>query len=127
MKWSPMKPLLDLFSTVAEIDWARCTGGENGSLRPPFIVWRFKHVDEKLDALIVASVRTYEGNVAWKIERNSRNWIIEPEHFASFANNFKLDVDAMIAFGKRYPDETRKMIADADALAEHMRRVLLPH
>jgi hypothetical protein len=123
---SPMKYVLDVLASVAEIEWARCVGGEEPwPPEPPFIAWRFKEANPETEAKIVDAVKSFSGSIEWEIRQGRRNWIIEPALFAEYASTFRVDVDALRSYGTKFPSETRHALADASRLADYLRSRLL--
>jgi hypothetical protein len=123
---SPMKAVLDVLGALDEIEWARFVGGTE-PLRPPYVAWRFKRPDAAMEARIVEAVRSWRGLTEWAMNKGDRNWVIEPAAFATYAANFRVDVEASRQFGIEFPSETRAALEDASSLAEHLRARLLPH
>ena len=124
---SPMKAVLDVLASLGEIEWARCVGRDSPPpSEPPFIAWRFKRRDEKAEERIAKAVHAYSGTTRWTIKKGERNWVIEPVAFEEFGRDFRVDVEALRAFGSTFPTETRVALDDAVKLAEHLRTCLLP-
>ena len=123
-----MKEVLNILKIVGDLEWVRCLSDDpSPPLRPPLLVWRFKVRDEDRDARIAACVGAYRGDVEWTIWKGERNWVIEPKDFREWGRHFRVDVEALHAYGAKYPERTKEAHADAIRLAAFVRSALIPN
>ena len=121
---SPMAAVLKILEQLGDVEWARSVGGDDEPIAPPVLAWRFMVPDRRTEELVVRAVEAYVGLVKWVVWKGNRNWVIEPEPFAIFAKDFRVDVDALRAFGDRFPSQTLEAVRDAASLAAFLEKEL---
>jgi hypothetical protein len=120
--------IIEFLQTLGELEWARCSAiNYNQDLsNPPFTVWRYKKRAQELESLIVKAVKSFRGNVDWKIEFTGRNWVIAPKRLQQFQDErgYKRDVEALKVLAQEDPEFGRLANYDVPALAEKIKETL---
>jgi hypothetical protein len=118
--------LYEAVALFAPIEWARSGTIEK---RPPFVAWRFVAGHEGDADKIIQIVGAFSGEIEWCAYHEGRNWVIEPKQVRDFRErgDFRTDVDASDAFAAANSALVERMHADADALAEELRRIIQPN
>lgn len=118
---APMKEVLDALTLLAPIEWARCVGGSQPP-RPPLLAWRFVSLDSCLESRVREALECYKGAVTWVLQRGHRNLVLTISEFAAFAQSYRVDTEALQAFGHTHSLLTATAMDDASRLARHLRR-----
>jgi hypothetical protein len=118
--------LYEAVALFGPMEWARSGTTER---RPPFVAWRFAPGHESDADRIVQLVGAFSGDVEWCAYHEGRNWVIEPKRVRDFreSGDFRTDVDAADAFTAANPGLVERMHADAEVLAQELRRVIQPN